>query len=514
MIVKNALAPQLHKEVVQNCRTKPFSLACDESNDRNSEKTLAIFVRYFDNQAVTQFLDMPICNVGTSQNIFDHLEQVFINNNIPWENLIAFSSDNCNVMMGKKNSVMTKIKEMQPHVFDIGCICHLANLCTMAGVKSLSLPVDDLLVDVYYHFHHSALRKETYKEYLDFCDVDPSKLLKHCSTRWLSLEKCVKRLLHHWPALTSYFNSHSDVEKPGRVKRVAELLRSHEMRMTFHFLGYVLEPLNEFNTTFQADESRIGYLGEEIHKLLRKFLGRFIKAGIIKNSKDLISVDFQNPENQLQDNILAVGILTRFYIAENDEDIPPVDLAIFFQNVRGFYCAITKKMLKHFPFKDPVVNNLGFLNPHRREETSLQSIVEIARRFPAIVQEKDFPKLEEEYLDFSVSPDCDLPNFEKGQTRIDSFWGEMGKITNKVSGTPRFPILNKIAQSMCCIPNSNADCERVFSLVRKIQTEQRASMDNQTLCSLLCAKINCKEECHQVKPSKDTLKLTKSAAYN
>lgn len=48
--------PQLHKEVVQNCRTKPFSLACDESNDRNSEKTFAILVRYFDNQAVIRYL--------------------------------------------------------------------------------------------------------------------------------------------------------------------------------------------------------------------------------------------------------------------------------------------------------------------------------------------------------------------------------------------------------------------------------------------------------------------------
>lgn len=62
-------------------------------------------------------------------------------------------------------------------------------------------------------------------------------------------------------------------------------------------------------------------------KLLRKFFGRFIKAGIIKISTD----DFQNPVNQLQNNILAVGILTRSYIAENDKDIPPVDLAKFFQ---------------------------------------------------------------------------------------------------------------------------------------------------------------------------------------
>lgn len=69
-------------------------------------------------------------------------------------------------------------------------------------------------------------------------------------------------------------------------------------------------------------------------KLLRKFLGRFIKARIIKNSTVLISVDFQNPENQLQNNILAVGIPTRSYIAENDEDIPPVYLAIFSSKFR------------------------------------------------------------------------------------------------------------------------------------------------------------------------------------
>lgn len=110
----------------------------------------------------------------------------------------------------------------------------------------LTLDFTSFLLTVHY------VLKEKYKEYLDFCDVDPSKLLKHSSTRWLSLEKCVKRLLHHWPALTSYFNSNSDVEKPGRVRRVSELLRSHEMRMTFHFLGYVLESLNEFNITFQV----------------------------------------------------------------------------------------------------------------------------------------------------------------------------------------------------------------------------------------------------------------------
>ena len=98
----------------------------------------------------------------------------------------------------------------------------------------------------------SSKRREEYKEFLEFTETEPLKIVKHCSTRWLSLEKCVGRLLHHWEALKSYFNSHNDVEKPGRVKRVAELLNDPEMRLYYLFLEFILSPLNEFNTTFQV----------------------------------------------------------------------------------------------------------------------------------------------------------------------------------------------------------------------------------------------------------------------
>ena len=47
----------------------------------------------------------------------------------------------------------------------------------------------------------SSKRKEKYKEFMDFTDTELSKILKHSSTTWLSLEKRVNRLLEHWPAL-------------------------------------------------------------------------------------------------------------------------------------------------------------------------------------------------------------------------------------------------------------------------------------------------------------------------
>ena len=78
-------------------------------------------------------------------------------------------SDNCSVMIGRKNSVLSRIKEKKPDVFDLGCVCHLANLCAVAGIKALEMPVEDLLIDIYYHFNHRlviVMKKFNFYTYL------------------------------------------------------------------------------------------------------------------------------------------------------------------------------------------------------------------------------------------------------------------------------------------------------------------------------------------------------------
>lgn len=52
----------------------------DESNDRGDNKQLVILARVYDvklSSVKTKFIDMPICNSGTGQNLFDTVDQVF-----------------------------------------------------------------------------------------------------------------------------------------------------------------------------------------------------------------------------------------------------------------------------------------------------------------------------------------------------------------------------------------------------------------------------------------------------
>ena len=67
-------------------------------------------------------------------------------------------------MVGKHKFCPLTSKGKQPQVYSQGCICHLANLALLAGVKALPVDVDDFVVDLYY-FEKSAKRKEGLREF-------------------------------------------------------------------------------------------------------------------------------------------------------------------------------------------------------------------------------------------------------------------------------------------------------------------------------------------------------------
>ena len=74
---------------------------------------------------------------------------------------MSFESDNCNVMKGKHKGVIALIRKKNASVMDLGCICHLTNLCNVAAMKSLPMSLDDLLVDIFYHFDKRCIRVQT-----------------------------------------------------------------------------------------------------------------------------------------------------------------------------------------------------------------------------------------------------------------------------------------------------------------------------------------------------------------
>ena len=213
-IVKVGLSPHFTKRVLESMST-PFSLLMDESNDK-TDKSCIILVRVLDpvvGEVRTRFLDMPVVNIGTADNLFRALKSSLEKHGLSFEKAVAFMSDTTNVMKGARSGVQKLIKNEIPALYDVGCICHLADLTVKAGLKALPVNIDQLFIDIFYYFHYSSKRKQQFVDlWCSLFTTEPEVILKHCPTRWLSLLKCVDRYLRQYDGLKSYFLSCEEAE--------------------------------------------------------------------------------------------------------------------------------------------------------------------------------------------------------------------------------------------------------------------------------------------------------------
>ena len=206
------LARNTQEQITIALRSAPFAVATDGSNDRNSDCSLyPIIVSYFNvvlGKIVTVHLALGTCSEGsTGVNIFTVVHN---KRGILWHNYVAFCSDNASVMMGVHNGVVAHIVKQ--------CACHLIHLAAQKAAGELPVDIEDFLVDVYYYLEKSTKRHQNLKKCRVLCGASTRKILKHVSTRWLSLGRCIDRLLEHWTPLEVFVESERNVPKAARVK--------------------------------------------------------------------------------------------------------------------------------------------------------------------------------------------------------------------------------------------------------------------------------------------------------
>ena len=513
-VIKGALAPFYTKPVITAMCRGPFSILMDETTDNTTEKEAVLLCVFFDDKlgrVVCRFYGLPVCNIATGQTLFKLIEDAFAKDGIPWNNLVGFGSDGASVMLGSRNSVLSRLRSVQPHLWHTHCICHVAHLCAAHAAKKLPADIENVVIDVYYHFHRSSKRVEQFKNFQEFCEVEPLTILKHVSTRWLSLHTCISRILQQWDALCSYFNSHEQLERDAKIIKIAELLQSHLFKLYYSFLAAVIPSFNKFNLLFQEESPVLYRLYNEQDDLLKGFLAKYIKATAIAAMEEANDVNYENVENQLSDEDVFIGSQTRIYLVQHEDDlIASSQFQEFFTNVRQYYCEATRQIKKRFSFGDTVLKHLIVLDPEKRLSVTTSNIAGLAVRFPNIIRGEDVDKLIDEFLEYQHM-NLDAALLDKEKTPVDVFWHI---VSCQLRGNKkRFEHLPKLMKAMLCLPHSNAAAERVFSMVKAIKTDARNRLHNTTLSSLVACKVNTDSKCYDHEPPVELLRLAKSASY-
>ena len=119
----------------------------------------------------------------TAEHLFTKIVDTFKQYKIPTTNVVGFGSDGCNTMMGKYNSVSSRMKSLCPNIYISKCICHSLHICASAACKMLPRVVEDFARNIYNYFKHSSKRQCALASFQKYFDVDIHQMLHPSQTR-------------------------------------------------------------------------------------------------------------------------------------------------------------------------------------------------------------------------------------------------------------------------------------------------------------------------------------------
>lgn len=281
----------------------PFSLATDGSNDNGTLKLNPLTVRIFDinlGKVKTSLLDMCMSKGGTAEELFTNIDNCMSSFGISWDNCVAVGVDNASVNLGKKNSIMTRVLERNRSVYFNGCPCHIVHNTSASAGSAFScatgFDVEDMMVDLYYWFDYSTKRKNKLAEYAEFCDQEYRKVLKHVSTRWLSLEQSITRTLRQYASLKSYFLS--EQESSARFKRLKDAFSDPMTEVNLLFFQSALQIFLQLNLFLQREEPLIGAMNQAMKRFLRLLACKFVAPVTVKAANTY--EELLDPQNHLE----------------------------------------------------------------------------------------------------------------------------------------------------------------------------------------------------------------------
>ena len=260
----------------------------------------------------------------------------------------------------------------------MGCPCHIAHNAASKATKAFVKIVDDfdieeLLVDIYFHFDYSSKRKNLFVEFCEFCDQEYSKILNFHSVRWLGMSTCIERVLKLFPLLKSYFLSLNPEIKKGvelktRKNRLINAFKHPLLNELLMFLDSILPPLIQLN--LQRVDPLIHILYASLFSCTSLLLSRFEQPDLVREyqrgevSFDDIKNEVMNDDNILENERLFVGIFVRGKINTLFEDgtITERQVKNFHTACLEFHLTAFLYAINNFPLKDEFLKHVRFLN--------------------------------------------------------------------------------------------------------------------------------------------------------
>lgn len=498
------LGDAMKEEVLKKARTaNAFGLLTDEVADISVKENLVTFIQFFDREleeTVTKFLSckniMEKYSAADAESITNLLLEEMENDSLDIANLTGFTSDGASVMVGKKSGVAARLRDLNPVLINIHCVCHRLALSCADSNESINYikNVETILRQLWQLFDNSP------KKMAVFLDIQEKmkkikmgskarklvgkRLKKACRTRWLSLEASVKAVFEEYEILLHTLSSleKNDAAACGLLKK----LKTLKFLGVIYILRDILPILADLSRHFQRDSLNFSAI-----------------SPLVQLAKDKLRslLDGNKPIESLRSDIDSLtNMCTEITMSKKDSD----ELSSLFKN---YVNALIVNIERRFEDSSAVVSSLSVFDPSMVpksedlgfKEYGQEQIRTLGHHFyqekPEDEMNQQVEKLLTEWqgMKYHINDYLkkSMPESVKDRTaKVTQTEWLLTQLLRNENLVCFFPGLVYLAEVALSLPVSNAWPERGASALKNVKTKQRNLLGNQMLEAILQVCIN------------------------
>lgn len=499
-ILRNVWKPYFLKVLIEDIGKMPYSLILDESTDIATGKMLGIVVQYVSLEKeciVSTFLSLETLQDGTAASITNAVNSLVLKVGLDPKKCIGIGTDNASVMVGTLNGVHKKLESLWgKKLILVRCTCHSIQLAVSEATKILPRNLEFMIKEIYNWFSHSTLKQQQYVQlFKTIRGEDPLKILNTCDTRWLSIYSALERIVDQWDPLTQYFRNITSHEKDFTADLILNMLHDKTNFCYFLYMKKILYDVNILNKTFQGKNEPFKVIND------------------LFNLIEMVSKQILNPSSRV--NVFSTSDLKSYinpqpylgYSVETElKKLDPVEA----KNIRTRCIDFTLELIQQL--KQRLPNNFELFR--FIQSFSVENVLRVIKPKLTAASIMDDFNLETQFID-KIESQWDNITVVKWPTDILTtgnsvpFWVTVYKYKDAGGQNP-FRELATLAIMILSLPISNADVERLFSIMNLVKSKIRNKMTRKTCVAILLIRYGLNltnRDCHSFEIPSDVVKI-------
>ena len=398
----------------------------------------------------------------------------------------SFGCNGASVMIGCQSGIATQLLACNKQMISVHCICY--QLALASGQASTDVPYlrkkKNILLALWKFFHNSPVRSSHLKQVQAVMNSPELKITKAIDTRWLSHKAAITTILRSLPAILVTLQLLDEPTAIGLYKCMA----NYKFFASLLLLDEVLPAVNSSLLAFQCSgiemttvSPRLILSTTNLESMKSQSADGFklkVKELTIKTTREGIKLQQSEPNTQSAEESEDENEPSKIVISITEGETEKYE-----RNVQQpFPNKVIDNLSNRFP-KENVLEAFSVFNPSAllRQSVAEEYLATLLDHYnkegPMEIDKADCIR---EYNNFTSLV------HDHGKLSQCKILQELAKeFLSKESIVMLFPLVSKLLTHAQILPMSTADCERCFSVIKRVKTDLRNCMSTQKLDRLL-----------------------------